>query len=143
VPNASWLATSLDQEMLEQHRVLIASRTTPDQDLPSKTGTQVAQELGNRYLLRYLAAHQTGLHANGSEQRHFVTPTAYSAAETVSWLALPLPTQDRAFVLMLDPAKIETIVGPRWVRCGKGIEYILPFGFPKEALTLAWEVQVA
>jgi hypothetical protein len=140
--NASWLATSLDQEMLEGHGVSIASRTTVDEDLPSKSGTQVSHELGSRYLLRYLAGHQTGLYTIGSDRRHFVTPTPYSAAETVSWLALPLPTQDRAFVLMLDPGKIATIIGPRWVRCGKGIEYILPFGFPKEALALAWEVQV-
>lgn len=143
MPNASSLATTLDQEMLENRRVSIAGRTTPDADLPSKTGIEVAQELGNRYLLRYLVGHQVGRYVDGSDARHFVTPTAYSAAEAVSWLALPLPTQDRAFVLILDPAKVATIIGPRWVRCGKGIEYILPVGFPKEALAFAWEVQVA
>lgn len=141
---SSWLCTVLDQEMLEVWRgVQIAARTTPDNMLFQKTGTEVARELGNRYLLRYLLPHQVGWFSRGSELRHYVTPTPYSPEETVLWLALPKPAQSRTFVMMLDPAMIGLLLGPRWVRLGKGIEYILPDGFPKEALVGGWELGVA
>lgn len=141
--SVSWLATVLDQEMLEVARnVAIAPRPTPDAQLPRKTGSQVSAELGGRYLLRYLLPQQVGTYRRGSTQRHWATPTPYAPEETVSWLALPSPTQARLFVLLLDPAKIDDIWGPRWVRFGKGIEYLLPRGFPDGALALPWELPV-
>jgi hypothetical protein len=56
----SRLATVLDHEMLEVRGVIIASRLTPDDELPRKDGKDVADELGGRYLLRYMLPHQTG-----------------------------------------------------------------------------------
>ena len=147
---ASWLATMLDHEMLElARRVPIAPRSTTDRALETspkwnKSGAQVAAELGGRYLLRYLLRDQVGLYRDGSEDQHFVTPTPYTAGETVSWLALPAPHEERPFVMVLDPSKIDDeLWGPRWVRLGKGIEYILPNGFPKQAVVLGWEQQVS
>ena len=146
--SAAWLATNLDQEMLEAGRnpaVVIAARPTPDGGLPRKNGGQVAAELGGRYLLRYLLPHQVGLYRHGSADPHCATPTPYAAADTVSWLKLPRARQDRPFVMFLDPAQISEIWGPRWVRFGKGIEYLLPRGFPQNAMVpvgSAWEVPV-
>jgi hypothetical protein len=129
--------------MLEVQRARpIASRDTPDSQLKRRSGADVATELGNRYLLRYLLAHQLGQFRNGSSRKHYVTPTPYSAEETISWLALPQPTEPRTYVMLLDPARISVILGPRWVRLGKGIEYVLPDGFPQDAIVLGWEVAV-
>lgn len=139
---SSWLATLLDQEMLQLNGVRIASRLTPDWRLPRKTGGTVAGELGGRYLLRYVLSSQVGRYASGSSDKHWVTPTPYAPDETVSWLALPNPNSRRTHVLVLDPAKIPFISGPRWIRFGKGIEYLLPDGFPRSAVLLGWEVEV-
>ena|SRR5579884_2114220 len=140
--SASQLATNLDEEMLLSRGISIASSTTPDSMLPSKSGRAVAAELGGRLLLRYLQASQVGLYTKGSSRRHWVTPTPYAPDDTVRYLALPDPTQKREFVLWLMPEKIEEILGPRWIRGGVGIEYVLPKGFPLNSLVFTWEVQV-
>jgi hypothetical protein len=133
----------LDQEMLEiVRRVRIARRVTPDANLPVKRGQVVAHELAGRYLLRYMLPHQVGQIREGSPARHFVTPTPYSADDVVAWLYLPKPTGRREFVLLLDPGKIAVIQGPRWVRLGNGIEYILPEGFQREAIVAGWELNM-
>jgi len=142
---SSWLVTLLDQEMLEAIRgVTIYHRLTPDAQLPQKNGQQVTDELGGRYLLRYLLPHQVGLFTTGSTHRQYVTPTAYAPGETIYWLALPAPRQPRTYVLVLDPRKMPNteILGPRWVRLGTGIEYILPGGFPSGAVVGGWEIRV-
>ncbi len=123
-------------------RVEIAAGVTPDDSLPPKSGRDVAIELGGRYLLRYMLPRQVGKYALGSPDRHFVTPTAYSPEDTVSWLYLPKPNEKRRYVMLLDPAKIPYVQGPRWVHLGKGIEYILPHGFPREAVVGRWELEV-
>jgi len=52
----------------------------------------------------------------------------------------------RVLVMLLDPSKIDEIKGPRWVRFGNGIEYLLPKGFLSEALVPPpprwWPLQV-
>lgn len=142
---SSWLTTVMDQEMMEFIRlpqVKVAPRTALDSGLARKTGQEVSNELGGRYLLRYLLSHQVGLYRNGSNERQYATPTPYAPEETISWLALPAPERPRPFVLILDPSKIVEVLGPRWVRLGKGIEYILPLGFPREAIVFGWELEV-
>lgn len=109
--------------------------------MPVRSGLAVSAELGERCLLRYLLPHQYNLFTMGSASLHYTTPTPYSATETISWLALPNPAS-RDYVLFLDPTKILDICGPRRVRLGKGIEYILPNGFPGSAVLLGWPVRV-
>jgi len=86
---------------------------------------------------------QLGRFRDGTSDPQYVTPTPYAPEETVSWLFLPRPESDRLFVMALDASKIPQIQGPRWVRCGKGIEYMLPAGFPRDAIVWNWEMQVA
>jgi hypothetical protein len=71
-----------------------------------------------------------------------VTPTAIASENVVSWLALYAPRVKREHALILDPAKIEIIRGPAWIRFGQGIEYYLPTGFPKAAVVDVGIVQV-
>ena len=140
---ASWLATVLDQEMIEvAKRVHIATRATPDRLLPRKTGREVANELGQRYLIRYLLPSQVGKLTGGSPDRQFVTPTPVAPGDTVSYLALPAPKQPRRFVLLLKPWEIDEILGPRWINLGRTIEYLLPDGFPGASVALGWELQL-
>jgi hypothetical protein len=146
---SSWLATLLDLEMLELAKgIAIASAWTPAGDLPDKTGAEVAEELGGRYLLRYLLPNQVGQFVDGSIAQHFATPTPYAPEETVSYLALPAPTQPRTHVIVLDPGAIPRVLGPQRVRGAQGIQYVLPDGFPKAAIVVpgssgsAWEIAV-
>jgi hypothetical protein len=94
----------------------------------------LSNQLGKRYLLRYLLPHQLGTLLNGTSNRQYVTPTPYAPEETVSWLALPAPDQPRPYVLVLDPKKLTDVYGPRWVQMGGGIEYILDKGFLADAI---------
>jgi len=137
------LATTLDQEMIEAYGV-VASARTPDHALPRRPGSAVAAELGNRLLLRYLVPTQLGSFTSGSVGRqHWVTPTPYTPQDAATWLALPNALNLRTFVMLLDPSLIPHIDGPRWVRFGHGIEYLLANGFPAPALIYPPELPVS
>ncbi len=141
--SSRWLATVLDQEMLERVRgIVIAARTVPDDALPTRRGPDVAAEIGERYLLRYMLPQQVGQLRRGTSDPQFVTPTPLAPEATVPWLFLPRPEEARVFVMALDAARVPEIKGPRWVRCGPGIEYLLPGGFPPDAIVWPWEMQV-
>lgn len=139
---ASGLAVTMDSLMLLNRGVSIASSATPDSALPSKTGATVANELCGRLLLRYLLSTQIGSLHGGSTRLQFVTPTPLAPRDTVAVLALPAVSSPRNYVVLLDPMKIPVIQGPRWVKAGSGIEYLLPGAFPQAALIIPWEVQV-
>ena len=129
--------------MIEE-RGPIASARTPDAGLQWRSGPAVAAELGNRFLLRYLAPSQLGSFTSGSMgRRHWVTPTPYTPQDASTWLALPNAVNLRTSVMLLDPSKIPDIQGPRWVRFGHGIEYLLPKGFPPAALIYPPELPVS
>src|SRR5262249_23312364 len=99
-------------------------------------------ELGGRYLLRYIMEERLREFADGSDVPHYVTPTPYAPRDTVSYLALPRPQTPRLFAMLLAPHRVPFIQGPRWIRLGKGIEHILPRGFPKDAIVFGWEIEV-
>lgn len=149
MPNtSSWLATFLDYELLHAKGVQVEDAWMPIAALPSKTGVEVASELGGRFLLRYLLQYQVGNFSSGSASLHYVTPTPYSPEETISYLALPSPTTPRTHVMVLDPSKIPTLLGPQRIRGAPGIQYILPLGFPVDAIVVpgvlgaSWEIEV-
>lgn len=146
----SRIATMIDADMLYRNGATIASAWTPDSSLVQslKSGRDVSKELGNRYLLRNLLPFQVAFFEDGSKTPrfpkmpdrfknayHYVTPTPFSPEEAIAWLALPTPHQLRPYVVLLDPKKIndKIIGGPRWVRMGGGIEYVL-VRFPDEAI---------
>lgn len=146
---SSWLATWLDyQFLIDQGAIVYQARQVSD-TLPERGGEEVARELGGRKLLRYLLPEQVGSFRNGSTQLTFVTPTAYGPEEALIWLVLPASSSPRTHVLILEPSKISAIIGPIEVAAGRGIQYILPRGFPPEAIIVpgapgaAWEVVVA
>lgn len=136
------LATSLDISMLERRGVRIFPGPTPDKSLPHKTGVEVSRELGGRFLLRYVLPDQLGRYTAGSLDVHWVTPTPYAPLDLVPYLFLPNPKRIRTHVMLLNPVHIPTIAGPRRVNLGEGIEYLLPDGFPKQALVAPWEKEI-
>lgn len=139
----SGLATMLDLEMLIANGAVIHSPTVSDAALPERAGSQVARELGGRYLLRFVRPHQLGTLIGGSIRSQWVTPTPYSRAAAVRWLALPDPLDPPGHTLVLDPEAIAVLAGPRLVRLGGGIEYLLPEGFSRDAIVPpGWEVEV-
>jgi len=140
---SNWLATLLDQEMLETvSGITIAPHSASISDLPPKSGVEVARELRGRLLLRYVLPNQLGLFTHGSQADHWVTPTPLTKEDVVSWLSLPNPGIARTHVMLLDPSRINMIQGPKWIRYGSGIEYYLPEGFPEEAILQPWEIEL-
>lgn len=140
----SRIATMLDVDMLAQNGATIGPLSTPDSKLGVPTQIQLTQQLGRRYLLRYLLPFQVVYFANGTSglptsfvsKTHYVTPTPFSPEEAAAWLALPVPDQLRPYVVLLDPRLIPhtvKVAGPRWVRWGGGIEYVLD-SFPTNAV---------
>lgn len=138
-----WTSTLLDQEQIERDGTAIAVRRQPVEAMPVRLGTEVAEELGHRYLVRYLTDSQVSLFSTGSTDRaHWVTPTPYGVEDVVSWLALFAPRQPRRHALLLDTIEISEVCGPAWIRLGQGIEYYLPRGFPEAAVVDVGVVQV-
>ncbi len=141
--HCSRLATVLDQEMIEVTRqVRICSRITRDEDLPRKTGQDVALELGCRYLLRYVMSHQVGEFTGGSAVKHWVTPTPVCTGGDGSVAVSPQPRRQPVACNAAGPGKDPVDTGPPLGRLGDGIEYILPDGFPREAVVGGWEMEV-
>jgi hypothetical protein len=147
---SSWLATWLDWDFLEQQRGarILPPKTDRAMEYPDRPGIEVANELAGRKLLRYMTPAQVGTFRSGTTAETYVTPTAYTADEAPRWLVLPVPTISRPYALILDPAQIPWIQGPMWVAAIRGMQYILPYGFPAEAIVvpgapdLRWEVEV-
>lgn len=139
--SATWMATMLDQEQIEKSSP-IQPRVVDVEGMPDRPGSDVADELGGRMLVRYLTPAQVSDFLSGSTREHWVTPTPVSADHSCGWLALPSPTIRREYAIVLDPAKIGSIRGPAWIRLGEGIEYYLPEGFPADAILDARVVQV-
>src|SRR4051794_7597686 len=105
----AWLSTQLDAVMLGNAIYASACRTS---DLPDRTGAEVAEELGGRYLMRYVD--YSSVHEAGREIETFVCPTPYAGDELCEWLALPRPDLRRDYVVLIDPREIATVKGPRW-----------------------------
>lgn len=101
-----------------------------------RPGAEIAAELGGRKLLRFLTRRQVHRHlfVKGTTTETFVTPTANAPQDVAAWLLLPSPEQRRSHVLILEPQAIPWIQGPLWVGWGKGIQCILPDGFPQSAI---------
>ncbi len=71
----SALATRLDEEMLTRRPAIVYPAHTPLSAIPARTGSDIAAELGGRYLLRYLIRKQYRQFTTGSTSLQFVTPT--------------------------------------------------------------------
>jgi len=146
---SSFLATRMDEEMLTERHIHPARPNLDVNLLPLKTGLQVFDELGGRYLIRYLTDLQYGRFTGGDTGRHYTTPTPYPMNELNRWLALRDPREKRPWLLLLDPRKVLEIRGPQWVAGPGGIQYILPNGFPEDAIVVPgaprahWELELA
>ena len=130
--------------MFELRGIKIAAASTPDTALDVRDATDLAKALP-RLLLRYVRPHQVGSFTGGTFDPQYVTVTPYSPDEAVCWLALPNPLDPPRHVLLIDPGlmKDHRVAGPRWVRLGNGVEFILLDGFPKHAsVAPGWEVEI-
>lgn len=148
VGTSSRIATHLDAESIRQ-RATIAPIGTPLNNLPLVSDLE--RQLAGRLLLRYLTANKVGSLLMGTPARQFVTPTPYAPGETISWLALPPGPGPRTWVLLLKPAELKDVYGPRWVQYGGGVEYVLESGFSTDAIadvapgpvgSSRWELEV-
>jgi hypothetical protein len=136
------MATLLDQEQIERVNT-IAPRNQSVELMPLRSGADVASELGGRLFVRYLTDSQVSEFSKGSQDRqHWVTTTALAPEHVVPWLALYAPQIPRRHALLLDPAKIDGIQGPTWIRLGQGIEYFLSLGFGEDAIVDVGVIQV-
>jgi hypothetical protein len=152
------LAYMLDSRMLRNNVLTdacpgqqIAPFGTEKASLAQKTGHEVSVELGGRYLITYLLPWQVGTLLHGADHLVYFTPTVLSRTE-IGYLATPSTHIIRTHALLLDPNKLPsgyTVLGPRLIDMGGGIEYLLPNGFPREALVnigaepdTIWEVEI-
>lgn len=143
IETCAFIATTLDKAMLLARSVQVASEETPDVQLPMKRGIEVARELAGRYLVRYILPKDYGRNAEGLTVKTYTTITAYRPTDAMPYLNLPPAHQERTHVLLLDPSKIDVVLGPRFVLFGKGgIEYILPHGYGSDAISGGWEIQI-
>ena len=143
--HAVQFALMLDEEMLGLHGVAISRPWVPDHALP--ISANLASQLCGRYLIKYVRkrdrkryspplsgiATYTGV--------HYVTTTAICPDALSPMLNLP-PLSLPRYALILNPAQL-TVHGPRWVRGGRAIEYVLLNGFSSDAvIPPGWPVEV-
>ena len=62
----SAIATRLDEEMLANRPAIVYASYTPLSAMPARPGSDIAVELGGRYLLRYLIRKQYRQFTTGS-----------------------------------------------------------------------------
>ena len=127
------LATNLDAEMIRTGGHTIYRANTADSRLPTVAGNAVFDQLGGRWLMRYIRPYSLADYDPNSPRSHFdgpayVTPTPYSTDDVISWLALPPHLPAPNYAVLIDPRAVDAL-GPRWVRLGNGIEYVLPNGY--------------
>ncbi len=136
----SQIMTNLDLEMIGPCKVRACD--TADGDLPLRDGAEVSAELHGRKLLHFVLDQNLGAYRHGTRREIFTTPTPYPADDVVAFLALPSAHLLRRHVLILDPMMLHDIRGPRQVRWGHGIEYILARGFGEDAIDSRWEMEL-
>jgi hypothetical protein len=126
------VAGRLDEQMAGK---AIHAPTVPIDQLPIRSGVEVARELGGRSLLRYVTPNLVH-EPDGSRvgQPTFVTPTPYAPQDPSHFLELPMPHVARPYVIFLDPSQIDRIAGPQYVGPGLGLQYVLPDGYDAEAV---------
>jgi hypothetical protein len=132
---ADYLANSLDTQFLLRRRRdqidRIWEEDVPLEEMPVRSGSEVADELAGRMLLRYV----TEQHPPPADGRQvWLTPTPLGVVGAVELLHLPNQIAKRHWVLVIHPARLEQIKGPRRVIMGQGIEYYLPKGYTDEAV---------
>ena len=98
--------------------------------------------LFGRLLLKYFTQAQIGTYSAGVSFPVYATPTPMPVADLRDCLGLPSPTVKREWALLLDPNEVPVIKGPHWITAGQGIEFLLPGGFPAEAIVDVGEVRV-
>jgi hypothetical protein len=130
---ASFLALSLDIRFLLDRCAGEPLEIWPEgaslETMPMRTGGQVADELAGRMLVRYV----TEQHPPPASEA-WLTPTPLGARGAGTILHLPHQVTTRHWVLVIDPARVGVIQGPRRVTMGQGIEYYLPHGYDAGAV---------
>jgi hypothetical protein len=133
--DSGFLAVNLDNLMLEARHCAIAPSAMNNQELThtpefQKTGAEVSAEIGNRCLIYYAISPNilSALQRMRDEQRHlYLTTTALPPGPVMALiLCLPRPQDLRRHAFVFDPAHLDVIFfGPRRVRLGYGLEYLI------------------
>ena len=101
---SSWLATWLDVDLLISRGATISRPLRTGSTLPpSRPGFEIAVELGERKLIRFLLPDQVGQFRAGTTRQTFVTPTPYAPHEAGAWLMLPSGEIPRPYDLIWTP----------------------------------------
>jgi hypothetical protein len=132
----SRLAAYLDVQMLLRRGVKIHDEIVADEDLP--VCADAAAELGGRFLIKYLRAHEESRYNTLAgvaffDGPHWFTPASLAGKDLR--VALNLPPADRPQrALLLQPELLPDVRGPRRIAGGIGVEYVVLNGFPAEAI---------
>ncbi len=100
------------------------------------SGDTIAAELAGRLLVRYITPRQLGRFDQGSTFPCYATPTPYTPEEAIHYLLLPHADVPRMYAYLLDAERISLVQGPMWVAAARGIQYMLPMGFPEDAIVV-------
>ena len=129
------LANDLDIDFLLERRAgkspEIWHEKAKNTDMPMRSGKEVVAELAGRKLIR-LAEDQFESARKDKETWLTVTPCCPKCAG--KQFHLPKELTERNWAILINPAQIDEIQGPRRCVMGYGLEYYLPKGYAKEAM---------
>jgi hypothetical protein len=129
------LAADLDIDFMLERRAgqtpEIWNENAQNAAMPMRNGRQVAAELAGRKLTR-LTMDQFESTRQGMETWLTISPPCPKCAG--KGLHLPKELTERNWAVVIDPAQIDEIQGPRRIVLGDGVEYYLPKGYGKNAI---------
>ena len=118
IDSATNLAITLDVEQIQRGSTVFASPLTNVKLMADRSGSEISEEIGGCYLVRYLLQTQVSEFLSGSSKEHWVTPTPFKPSDLGSTSALFSPHKPRSYALILNPLEIKVIRGPSRVRLG-------------------------
>lgn len=120
----STIAVHLDNEMLLRRGIVIHPSSTQDADLP--TISDLAGHFENRLLVRYVRRTDLSLVTNTTWQHrpHWLTLTPLCKGSVSHFLNLPSHLPSPTHALIVDPAELPDLRGPRYVQFGFAVEYL-------------------
>ncbi len=138
----SAIAVHLDAEMLLRRGVSVASATTPESSLPAISDPD--RHFAGRLLVRYLRKGDLAQVTDTVWQNraHSLTITPLCKDTLRRYLNLPSSLPPPTHALLVDPLLLPAIRGPRYVRLGFSVEYVVP-SLPDTAIVgPRWAVEI-
>lgn len=138
----SRIAVHLDAEMFLRRGIVVAPATTPESALTPVLDPD--QHFAGRLLVRYVRKSDLAQVTSTTWQNrtHWLTTTPLCKGSVRTYLNLPSSLPAPTHALLVDPLVLQGIRGPRYVRLGFSVEYLVPTLPDASIVGNKWAVEI-